>query len=440
MNISEKFIYHIWDAQHLVADLKTESGKDIKIIYPGRWSSSSGPDFRDAVIELDKHTIRGDVEIHLKTYDWVAHKHQEDRNFNGVKLHVVFENKGNVRYTISESGELIEILAIKQYLDQSIFKLIEKYENEKFKGKSEFCHYFAGRTLEITEKLLFTNGMDRLQNKVRRFSAELIFSDFDQISYMGIFEALGYNKNKFQMLELARNIDNNFIKQAHKDGLSKDQLIAIYLCSNKLIEHVPSTFPKELVHKWIYIYAKQKYFLKKIDIGWNLFRVRPVNHPVVRILQIVDLIWDSCENSLFNRLVSVFSFRNDQVENKELYQRFYKLFKSEQNLLPERYLIGRTRIDTITINIIIPLALLYSEKMGYKKLRNTTIEIYKNYRKLPNNYIENHMKKFMMENQTKIVGSKAIYQQGLLNIYYKFCKDHNCELCKIKLNEKISKM
>ncbi len=36
MQFSEKFLYHIWDAQHLVTNLKTVSGKTVKIMFTGR--------------------------------------------------------------------------------------------------------------------------------------------------------------------------------------------------------------------------------------------------------------------------------------------------------------------------------------------------------------------------------------------------------------------
>ncbi|MFO7897408.1 MAG: DUF2851 family protein [Candidatus Cloacimonadales bacterium] len=440
MNISEKFIYHIWDAQHLQPDLITASGKEIKIIFPGRWNNASGADFKDAVIEIEGELKRGDVEIHLKTYDWIAHKHQEDSNFNSVILHVVLHNKAQDKFTVNQAGELIEILELVNFLDQSINKLLKRYQGKKFEAKAEFCLYFAGISSEITAKLLAGNGMERLHKKIKRFSAELLFSDFDQLSYQGIFEALGYDKNKFQMLQLARTISYNQIKLWRRQGMQKEEFMALMICSSSLREHIPANIPREIAQKWLTIYSQQQYFTESLEIDWNLFRLRPVNHPVIRILQVSELIWQAGSNSLFNKLISLFSFGSAQVDIKEFYRRLYKIFRIENDLLPDRYVLGKTRIDTITINIIIPLALLYAQKLGYQNLESVIEKIYREYHKLPRNYIEKHMHKFMQESQKRSLSAKAIHQQGILNLYFEYCKDYNCQLCSEHRQQQISRM
>jgi len=41
----------------------------------------------------------------------------------------------------------------------------------------------------------------------------------------------------------------------------------------------------------------------------------------------------------------------------------------------------------------------------------------------------------MTKDQVKLTQKKAIYQQGLLKIYYEFCQDHACEGCTEKLRK-----
>jgi hypothetical protein len=50
------------------------------------------------------------------------------------------------------------------------------------------------------------------------------------------------------------------------------------------------------------------------------------------------------------------------------------------------------------------------------------------------------MNRFMQQSQKKIIRKKAIHQQGLLNIYYDFCKDHNCQICQVKLEADLAEM
>ena len=50
----ERLAQCIWfDSLFLHDDLRTESGRPIEIIHPGRWNDEEGPDFRDARIRID---------------------------------------------------------------------------------------------------------------------------------------------------------------------------------------------------------------------------------------------------------------------------------------------------------------------------------------------------------------------------------------------------
>ena len=94
--VLERQIIEIW--QHQLLDgtkLTTEGGEPIKIIYPGRINDDRGPDFRDAVIDTNGELIKGDIEVHVKSSGWRAHRHHYDLAYNGVILHVVMWQKQN---------------------------------------------------------------------------------------------------------------------------------------------------------------------------------------------------------------------------------------------------------------------------------------------------------------------------------------------------------
>jgi hypothetical protein len=78
--------------QHLLeqrAELTTEEGEWIKIIYPGRVNREQGADFRDAVIATNRGLTMGDIEVHVKSNEWRAHRHHRNSAYNQVILHVV---------------------------------------------------------------------------------------------------------------------------------------------------------------------------------------------------------------------------------------------------------------------------------------------------------------------------------------------------------------
>lgn len=76
-NINEDFVQAVW--QHLwfdIKELKTTDGKPIQIIKTGHLNRNSGPDFSEAMIEIDGIKWAGNVEIHTKSSDWKVHGHQ----------------------------------------------------------------------------------------------------------------------------------------------------------------------------------------------------------------------------------------------------------------------------------------------------------------------------------------------------------------------------
>jgi hypothetical protein len=50
------------------------------------------PDFRDAALETaDGAWLLGDIELHLRARDWLAHGHHADKRYSGVVLHVALD-------------------------------------------------------------------------------------------------------------------------------------------------------------------------------------------------------------------------------------------------------------------------------------------------------------------------------------------------------------
>lgn len=88
--ISESQVVRMWQRQLLSGEkLVTEAGESIRIVYPGRINDGRGADFRDAVIATGSGLVKGDIEVHVKSSGWLAHRHHQDTAYNRVILHVV---------------------------------------------------------------------------------------------------------------------------------------------------------------------------------------------------------------------------------------------------------------------------------------------------------------------------------------------------------------
>ncbi len=97
----------------------TFSGKRLQILSPGVINNFEGPDFSDVAILLDGNVIVGDAEFHRKSSDWIKHKHDENKNFEDVILHIVFENDqtldNNIELLIADEQSVVnEYFAVRK--------------------------------------------------------------------------------------------------------------------------------------------------------------------------------------------------------------------------------------------------------------------------------------------------------------------------------------
>lgn len=97
MNFPEDFLHYVWQFKSFdFVDLQTFDGESTTIIHQGFLNKNSGPDFSNAKIIIGGTTWAGNVEIHLKSSDWLKHNHQSDTAYTNVILHVVYEHDAEI--------------------------------------------------------------------------------------------------------------------------------------------------------------------------------------------------------------------------------------------------------------------------------------------------------------------------------------------------------
>ncbi len=88
--MTARLLQYIWQFPYYNNNiLTTIDGDALQIIYPGKFNTNQGSDFLEAKIKVADTTWAGNIELHIKSSDWVTHKHSEDRNYNNIILHVV---------------------------------------------------------------------------------------------------------------------------------------------------------------------------------------------------------------------------------------------------------------------------------------------------------------------------------------------------------------
>ncbi len=423
MNLPERYLYHIWDARHFIPEMATVTHKHIKILFPGHFNTNVGPDYHHAVLEINGVIKRGDIEIHLKTSDWIAHRHHEDPVYNHVIMHVVFEHNLKQQFTIAENGSIIDILELKNFLDNEISQLTPPAI--PIPNREPLCHFFAGLQPEQVKILLNQYGMERLHRRIARFQAELHFNDMNQIIFQSLMEAMGYRQNQFPFLILAEQLPYHQLQVWKKAGMTMDEMTAIFLCSSGLITSIKNT---EEAQYWLTTYKKQKYFQQQIPCEWNHFRIRPAHHPLKRIQVTRNFLYRSLDHQLQEQIHQIFqNYSNKSAKSLEM--ALNDLLNAGSPLHSVHQTWGRNMLRLFIINALLPIEMIYAKKLKNADLSKQLEHLYIIYPGLPENAHIRDMKRFMTISQSSQLRGSALRQLGLQQLYREFCMIHDCESC-----------
>lgn len=426
MDLNEKFLYHIWDAGHLKSELTTVSGKSVRITFQGQFNTGRGPDFSFAIIELGGQALQGSVEIHLKTSDWKAHSHEEDPYYNQVVLHVVLQHNQSQDYTIKENGETLEILELKDQLSADIQKLLEAHDPALDGAINTYCELLSAIDNDNLAARLSLFGKLRFRAKVRRFNAILGLSDFDQLLYEGMMEALGYDKNKLNFFSLASSLPLQEIKAWKAEGLQLDELIAIFLCSSGLLQKSPKALPEEQRTYFLSCYESQRFYAKPIQLDWQLFRVRPGAHPIYRLISFLSVLYKLVEPGLMHSLMEILECSDEKGRVQRLQSLFVKSAAPGFDYVPKP---GKDILNALLLNIYLPILYLWYEKHAQTEAKQKLMEEYLSFPPLQENHVLRSMQKHVNPSQIRLVSSRAVYQQGLQELYNRYCSYHLCNEC-----------
>ena len=101
----EQLLHYVWKHKIFpLMPLQTTSGQPVEVIDPGLPNMNAGPDFFNAKLKIDGTLWVGNVEVHTQASDWLLHRHDRDKAYDTVILHVVGESNCDVYRT---NGELV---------------------------------------------------------------------------------------------------------------------------------------------------------------------------------------------------------------------------------------------------------------------------------------------------------------------------------------------
>ncbi len=413
--MNEKLLQYLWNFKVFGNfDFKDTNGNAIEILNFGKWNTNSGPDFLLAAIKSKNVIHVGNIELHVKSSDWIFHQHSHDVNYQNIILHVVFEHDIEIEeFTLKN----IPTLELRNYIDENTIKKYEKFAN----GNHFISCEKLFNPLNIPFHFHEENVLKKLQEKSFFIEEDLERSknDFEAVLFHHLAYSFGLKVNAFIFKQIAESIDFSVINKIRQN---KIQLEALFFGISGWLEKPIDGQTKIWSREFNFLTVKFR--LSNIKIHPKFLRLRPPNFPTIRLSQMADLY--SQHQNLFSKIISV-----QNVE--ELYTIFKDIKASEY--WDDKFNFGKTSshhqpknltkefIDLIILNTILPI------KYTYHKYHNEEIseEIINFYKYLPpekNSVIKN------WEN-LKISINTSLESQSLIYHFKNSCETKNCLNCGI---------
>lgn len=361
--MKEDFLQYIWQLQLFDhSNLQTIHGEEVTILHPGIINRDAGPDFFNAKIYIDKTLWVGNVEIHTQASEWKKHAHQHDEAYNNVILHVSFIHDEPIINHLK-----IEIPSI-ELRSRIKLETLQAYENIQNTTQTIPCsHYWQEIPAHLLVSWLDRLLLERIERKATQISAHLQNNknNWEQTFYELFSQNLGFKVNAEPFLLLAQSLP---IQTLAKHQQSLHQIEALLFGQSGLIPTTnEDTYTIYLAKE--YQYLKHKYQLKPIPPHiWKFAKMRPVNFPTIRIAQLAKIIHQSTQ--LFSACINAQNVNQIyELLDVELQHEYWKThYKFGKDAKPSTKKLGKTAIQNIIINTIIPFMFLYGQLQEQEEL------------------------------------------------------------------------
>ena len=417
--MKEDFLHYLWKYQKFsAANLQTIDHELIQVLKVGSHNTQSdGPDFFAAQLIIDNQKWAGNVEIHIKSSDWFAHKHQTDANYDSVILHVVWEYDVDV---YRQNDTKIPVLELKQCVSaEALSKYQQLYANTK-KRWINCENQLSNVSSFVWENWLERLYFERLEEKCAPISALLLANtnNWETTCFCLIAKAFGGNTNGEAFFRMAQSIPFAIIQKE----ISAFKLEALFFGqANLLNETTDDSFEKSLYTEYTYLKKKYQLVAPK-GIKLQFYRLRPPNFPTIRLSQLAVLYANN--TNFFNRLSELKTIRSYrelfQTKTSAYWDTHYNFGKATQKSLKKT---TATFIDGILLNAVIPLRFLHMQSKGYTpETIDDLLDVIRIIQPEKNSIVNKYQ-------QSGVNVSSALVSQSLLTLYKNYCTKDKCLHC-----------
>jgi hypothetical protein len=419
MSFSENFLHFIWQFRlYKTLDLFCIDGEPLRIMNPGLYNKNAGPDFNHAKLSIGETTWVGDIEIHIKSSDWLLHGHQDNPAYDAVILHVVYQYDQPI---YRKDGGQIPVLILEHLFPEhllahyhQLMSVINRFPCEKQIREIDPV---------IVNGFLSRMMVERFEQKSALVLDKLIrlTGDWERTFYHFMAKSFGFKVNEIPFELLADALPLQVLRKHLDHPVQVEALVfgqAGFL-SGSFKDEYPRKLKKE------YLFLQKKYGLKPIGVGaWRFLRMRPQNFPTVRLAQFCGLMIRS--DRLFSRVLEIEALPDlvKHLENLPVNPYWLNHYHFQKETKKVKLQLGKRSVYHLIINVISLFLFSYGKYADQPQLINRAIKFLE---QMPaeNNVIIDWYR------DSGLIVESAFFSQALLQLNKYYCAQKKCLNCGI---------
>ncbi|SDK61612.1 Protein of unknown function [Catalinimonas alkaloidigena] len=422
MMLKEELLHYVWQYQQFDRQaLLTTEGAEVYVLRPGFLNSHAGPDFGEARVRIGTLEWAGTIEIHVRSSDWARHRHQTDAAYEGVILHVVWEDDAPV---FRSEGSRIPTVVLQGRVPE---RILQKYETlvhalTPIPCAAHFPQSERLRKLSMLDKAL----LQRLERKAAdvRDEWKATGHDWEEAVYRRLAWNMGFKVNAEPMQQLARALPLKILRKHRNQPWQVEALL--FGQAGWLVGTFPDAYPAQLQKEFRFLHHKYQLESPLSPSVWKFARMRPANFPTVRLAQLAALLAQPHSLfALFTEATTPEALKEALAQPVgEYWRRHYHFGKEAKTRLGER--MGATSLDNLLVNTAAPVLAAVARERDQPEMLDRAVALLET---LPAE--SNHITRLW--NELGLSFKTAADAQGALEWYQAYCSQKQCLKCEVGL-------
>jgi len=460
LSIREMAIQQIWAEQDFTKEnLRTVCGQAVKIEFAGWHNTGSGPDFREARLQIGEHSLFGSVEIHVDSSGWYLHQHEKDPNYNSVVLHVVLFNSGK-RLIEREDKCKIPELELASFINKapSSSETAARADLKLFGELPGRCGVTAVEHGTATLKKIIGHAAEqRIQEKMHLLLKRWDEQAPEELLFQLLFKSLGYSPFAQVFEELAKQYQFRELRPLFRQPqrTTRTLVLSRWFGACGLFSREHTIADPTVRHEFLQWKSAWQELPEHPQVSQKFSQAfRPQNTPERRLLGMFHHLYRVANKGLLKHWLVVFRNLSQFADEKELrlqalseteklfltpdwevWQQHLVLGKSKHGYSSQ--LVGRDRQIILWANAVLPFFLAYSRHENEPELEKLLYRLFMILPAEASNSKTRFMEKRLWFSELPKSPKQKLNtfgnRQGLIQIQHDFCRNfyQGCVRCEL---------